>query len=232
MNKRTCNRCNRPLRARQKKFCSQLCANRTHHAERSARLRERQQPTCRVTGCDKPGRSMTQDVCPMHYHRKYRTGSYEIQPKPPRWADLTGRRYGTLVVTARTSAGHWQCTCDCGATCTRRAGDLNRTGDRNTCNTPGKHLQDDPGYGAAHDRVRRLHGPASQHACTDCGRQAAHWSYNHRDPNPRYAYGLSPHPVAYSSDPKHYEPRCVPCHKRYDLGRAHATPRHAYRLSA
>ena len=34
-----------------------------------------------------------------------------------------------------------------------------------------------------------------------------------------YAPAEIENPIAYSNNPEHYEPRCVPCHKRFDLGR-------------
>jgi hypothetical protein len=74
---------------------------------------------------------------------------------------------------------------------------------------------DDCPESAAHQRVRRAKGSARNHACVDCGNQARQWSYNHKDPNGRTEEGLGP----YSSDPKWYEPRCVSCHKKFDLSR-------------
>ena len=32
---------------------------------------------CRIDGCEKPWRGATQDICPMHYHRFYRNGTYD-----------------------------------------------------------------------------------------------------------------------------------------------------------
>lgn len=65
---------------------------------------------------------------------------------------------------------------------------------------------------AMHQRVRRAKGRAADHACVDCGGQAAQWSYDHLDTDERpgikgpYSLGLD-----------HYVPRCVRCHKRFDL---------------
>lgn len=67
-------------------------------------------------------------------------------------------------------------------------------------------------YNAAHDRIRVRRGRAVDHPCVDCGRQAMHWSYNHSDPNEQTCEGLP-----YSTDANHYSPRCVPCHKAFDL---------------
>lgn len=71
---------------------------------------------------------------------------------------------------------------------------------------------DDVTNTAAHERVRRARGRAVEHACQDCGTAAAHWAYDHADPDERQS-DRGP----YSPDPAHYRPLCVPCHKRFDL---------------
>lgn len=68
------------------------------------------------------------------------------------------------------------------------------------------------GYGAAHDRVRALHGSASGHACRHCAGQAAHWAYDHTDPDEKH----DPEEGVYSPDPIRYMPLCASCHKRFD----------------
>ncbi len=75
---------------------------------------------------------------------------------------------------------------------------------------------DEVGYGSAHERVRRAKGSASHWICTDCGTMANQWSYDHADP----AESLDRRGIPYSGDPNHYEPRCTPCHKRFDLSQA------------
>lgn len=172
--------------------------------------------TCIVERCTTPTKRA--GYCYSHYMRNWRYGT----PTPtfaPRFEDIRGQRFGTLTVTARTGS-RWTCECDCGETRTLSAGDLNRTRDGITCGTPGRHLSPDAGYTAAHDRVRRDRGSASTHACIDCDQPAAHWSYMHDDPDERTqnVRGLE---LPYSLDPDHYAPRCVSCHKRFDLGRAH-----------
>lgn len=224
MNERICNRCKKLLTRGQEKFCSHACANRTTMERKSREARETPWKPCNVDGCGKPGRSRTAGICPMHYHRRYRNGTYERKTLAPKWDDVRGRKFGTLTPVNRTTDGRWYCECECGGSRTVGMGELNRTGEANTCGIPGRHLADDPGYNAAHARVKRLHGSASSHNCVDCGTRAAHWSYDHEDPNERYAHGYSRNPVAYSADSEHYQARCVPCHKRYDLSRVHATP--------
>jgi hypothetical protein len=69
------------------------------------------------------------------------------------------------------------------------------------------------GYEAAHARVKRLHGPARSHPCVDCGEQARDWSYRGGCPRELTCPDTG---CRYSPDPERYEPRCVPCHRRYD----------------
>lgn len=67
-------------------------------------------------------------------------------------------------------------------------------------------------YDDMHRRVVRAMGSASEHPCTDCGNPAKHWSYDHKDPDERLG-----DKGAFSLDINHYLPRCVSCHKRFDL---------------
>lgn len=73
-------------------------------------------------------------------------------------------------------------------------------------------------YAGAHTRVRRKLGPAKNRLCVDCGQRAAEWSYNHQDPNeitgPCRTGGMM---LVYSTDPDHYEARCKPCHRLFDV---------------
>ncbi|MFI7191429.1 HNH endonuclease [Nocardia nova] len=73
---------------------------------------------------------------------------------------------------------------------------------------------------AVHQRLRAQRGKASTHRCIDCGRPAAHWSYDHADPNEKTEEGVGP----YSTDIAHYQPRCVKCHKRFDMAIVMAKP--------
>jgi hypothetical protein len=72
---------------------------------------------------------------------------------------------------------------------------------------------DEVGYAGAHDRAEATKGRACDHACVDCGQAARHWSYDHADPNELATEAGYP----YSADPSHYVPRCVSCHKKFDL---------------
>jgi hypothetical protein len=85
-----------------------------------------------------------------------------------------------------------------------------------------RYWLDKPTYSAAHDRVRTQRGPASEQTCVDCEGPASEWSYDHRDPQAlkRLVGGRD---LTYSADPNHYQPRCHPCHVRFDLPPATVT---------
>lgn len=68
-------------------------------------------------------------------------------------------------------------------------------------------------YSGAHQRVNSVRGRADAQTCSDCGHPAAHWSYNRSG----VAESIDDRGIRYSSDPTQYDPRCVPCHKRFDL---------------
>ena len=176
---------------------------------------------CPVLGCVEPLKRG--GYCYAHYMKNWRYGT----PTPnhrPRWKDIRGQRFGTLVVIERVD-GFWRCRCDCGGQRLARAGDLNRDGASVTCGVPGRHLRGDVTYFTAHERVKRARGAAATRRCADCGGAASQWSYDHDDPDELVAGDVSAHPVAYSVDPSRYSPRCVRCHKAYDLGRINSANR-------
>lgn len=61
--------------------------------------------------------------------------------------------------------------------------------------------------------VVKLHGPADKYNCVDCGEQAEQWSYNNEDAEEK----KNEKGHSYSTDVKYYEPRCIPCHREFDL---------------
>ena len=65
----------------------------------------------------------------------------------------------------------------------------------------------------AHGRVVQLRGYAKSYRCENCGTCAAHWAYDHLDPDEHLDLRNGP----FSLDPQHYRPLCVKCHKRFDL---------------
>jgi hypothetical protein len=70
---------------------------------------------------------------------------------------------------------------------------------------------EEPSYWSAHRRVNAELGPATEHACTECGAPAVCWSYDRSDPDERVGPGRG---YRYSLDPYRYRPRCRSCHRR------------------
>lgn len=80
------------------------------------------------------------------------------------------------------------------------------------------------GYTQAHERIRRLRGPASTYQCAHCTARADDWAYDHADPDERRELGKRD-AGPYSLDPDHYVPLCTACHMRFDSPRRPAQPR-------
>jgi hypothetical protein len=73
---------------------------------------------------------------------------------------------------------------------------------------------DDVTYSAMHLRVVRERGPAKDQTCVDCGCAAAQWSYDRSCAEERTS-SFGP----YSTHVERYVPRCISCHKKFDLER-------------
>lgn len=194
--------------------------------------------TCSLPDCERPLKRM--GYCYAHYMKVWRYGTpypangwmqgdreTQVKVQRERMVDIRGQRFGTLVVIERVGR-QWRCACDCGRERLVNAGDLNRNGDANTCGDRRVHRRADvAGYTAAHQRCRSDRGRVQDLECVDCGHPARHWSYNHDDPDELLGMsGRSTSLIAYSLDPSHYSPRCVPCHKRFDLDRIDAAQVH------
>ena len=139
---------------------------------------------------------------------------------------MTGERYGTLTVVEYVPGVKlWRCRCDCGREREVRRRELRRF-KASSCGDPLHRRADVVGYLGVHDRLRRDRGKAKEHQCVDCGNQAAHWSYNHDDPDelsgPQGTKG--PH-YPYSLKPEHYAPRCKSCHVAFDWKHAPNRPK-------
>jgi hypothetical protein len=158
--------------------------------------------------------------CYSHYMKNWRHGT----PTPVfgHRKDIGGQRYGSLVALGYNRDSRlWVLLCDCGAVVERKAGQFTRKQTRRglsmvTCGDWPTHRPDDITYATAHSRVRREKGSATTRSCIDCNEPAAQWSYTHTDPKEQYEDRCGP----YSADPQYYVPRCVPCHKRFDLARS------------
>jgi hypothetical protein len=94
------------------------------------------------------------------------------------------------------------------------------------------------GHGSEYDRIHKSvqyrRGKASDHLCVDCGNPAEQWSLT-REPSGNIKYGrggskgLFDKDMPYSDNTDDYEPRCKPCHRKYDIPRGEA--HHAVVLS-
>ena len=82
---------------------------------------------------------------------------------------------------------------------------------------PAQNRKDKPGYTAAHARVRRVRGSASDHICVDCGGPAREWSYNHQAEEELVEEQRNGSMLTYTTDLDCYEPRCAKCHDVFDL---------------
>jgi len=148
--------------------------------------------------------------------KAYRYGDAHYKHTPA-FDDKAGKRFGTLTAIRREGSA-WVCMCDCGAECTVLPGCLNR-GSTRSCGGNIHKRAVSTGYSGMHSRIRTDRGPASTHPCTDCGHQAAQWSYDHADPDERADSDGVVAGLPYSLDLAHYDARCVSCHKLFDLHR-------------
>ena len=160
---------------------------------------------CSVTGCERAARA--RGWCQAHYFRWRRTGSTGVAAvavNTPKICavDECERKHLALGLCDR----HFQRY--------QKWGDPYYVDEHATGRYHWAWRGDDIGYGTAHERIRKTRGSASDHRCSDCGGVAAQWAYDHEDPDERHSDLGS-----YSTDPSHYRPLCVSCHKRFDLAR-------------
>ena len=175
---------------------------------------------CAIGGCDREAilRRAGVKVCRGHYSRHHRYGTFgsaEIRPKR--------EKRQTCVVDGCTEldeglAGY----CPKHATRWRRHRDVSTViePESRAVKRGDEHPQwggDGITYGGMHIRVRRERGPASRYECVDCGQPSFHWSYNRRGGSAERVGETAGYKAAYSVRADDYVPRCVPCHKRFDL---------------
>jgi len=160
---------------------------------------------CSIEGCEEPHYGQT--WCKNH-HRAWWMYGYPLinktkMPAAPRTCVVDGCDFDEAVKRLQLCSTHyarWRSTGDPLGLREHRRGNPRRAF---------------VGNDAAHARVIHDRGRASTHQCIDCGQPAAHWSYDHADPD-ELAADRGP----YSLDGEHYQPRCALCHKRFD--NAHA----------
>lgn len=156
-----------------------------------SRWRRANQPDCRQDNCDKTAHS--RGLCYYHYRRMRdaERGEPCTVKACDRYASMTG-----------LCTGHYS-----------RKWYRENVG-------PGYRDMEDPidagpqTYYSMHKHIKYVHGSASALDCVDCGQAAEDWSYNHDGGNSEViddAIGL-----AYSTDIGDYDPRCKPCHGRFD----------------
>ena len=162
---------------------------------------------CSVDGCERDD-IQARDMCRMHYFRWYRTGTTTVR-RPQR-----AKREVCVVdgCEALDAGPHGLCAKH--RTRQMRHGDVDAVHSPRVYRGPENSAWtgDAASYNAMHVRVRNARGRARDHACVDCGGRAAHWSYDRKDASEKLS-GEGP----YSVKIEHYEARCVPCHKRFDL---------------
>lgn len=172
-----------------------------------------ERPPCSISGCVRPAKS--RGWCETHYFRWYRTGNAGD---------------AEILVKGLNSTG--LCTHDdCSKPvkgmmlyCSMHLARNYRHGDMDTVKTPERKwgeenpnwVGEDVGYGGAHCRIYRARGNATEYPCVDCFDQAAQWSYRHGSERENTEW-MDGKLVPYSPDPMDYDPRCVPCHKAFDL---------------
>jgi hypothetical protein len=162
--------------------------------------------TCSVGGCDKPSRRSL-GMCIAHYSRVRRHGS----PGSPEILSRKARpsRRNTCSIEGCEEPCHGRELC---SSHYWRWLNHGSPGDAEFRTRGG----DGVGYIGVHLRVSALRGVASAHMCQRCDKPAAHWAYDHLDPNEKI---VTHHrrQVPISLDPDHYMPLCARCHKRFDM---------------
>lgn len=148
---------------------------------------------CAVPSCDRP--RSKRDWCGKHYLRWWRHGDPEHESTKHEACIVAG--CATRPRSSRSGL------CERHYYRARRHGDVNALVDTRQAVCQ---------YRAAHARIARERGRAADHGCVDCSRPAAHWSYDHSDPDALTSPGGQP----YSLDTARYQPRCRACHAQYD----------------
>lgn len=156
--------------------------------------------SCKVDGCDR--KHWSSGLCSLHYQRQ-RSGVP---------MDFEGRIYGVEVCTVEGCEKPYHGGGYCGAHWMRAKLGQPLEGPVKTV-----IRGEIPGYGATHDRIRQVRGPASAHLCP-CGKPATEWALDNDSPNiiievmeHRQTAGMR-----YSLDPMDYSPMCTACHQKMD----------------
>lgn len=155
------------------------------------------QEPCEVDGCAK--RVKSRGLCENHYQRWWKYGA-------PVATEYDRCQIEGCANLPRSRTAQW---------CEMHYGRFRRNG---MADLP-LYRVEQPSYRAAHARVARSRGKAADHRCVDCNGSACHWSFAWRNvPSERWLWetmrlGTT---LAYTGDPKDYEPRCASCARYYD----------------
>lgn len=149
---------------------------------------------------------------------------------PNHLVNLAGAQLNRITVIRqaprRDGRTYWVCVCECDPDreLTIRADVLTRQQGIRNCGcwkrekaaALARKPDNEIGYLAAHDRVRRARGRAPLHLCVTCGRTATNWAYR-KDAQQRRAEASGPFVGRpFSPDPDDYQPMCQSCHTSYD----------------
>lgn len=223
--------CGKALRARG--YCTTHWARWRRHGTTDLPPKPVRREICTVPKCQKKAERGfgAESICLPHYMRKYKKGTFgDVAVDEKKIIDPILGKYVTVKLgeiricqvdgcSTRADGLRW---CKKHATRYRRHGDPEKfipvdqrdmaTGPRNIHWTG-----DSATYSAVHQRIRKVRGRASRYQCVDCGEQAKQWSYNRSDANEKLGVAETPNPVPYSVSLESYVPRCISCHKKFDL---------------
>lgn len=170
-------------------------------------------PRCQHPGgCDRLRHA--RGWCYAHYFRWRTTGDVGPAAFRPR---IPGRTCSVDGCNAPHETRGW---CNKHYKRWRTHGDPGKLGDRGPGVMGEAHALwrgDDISYAGIHDRLRAHRGSPSRLQCAHCSGPAAHWAYDHSDPDEKTAdwYGYV---VPYSTDLTRYMPLCSSCHTKFDRG--------------
>lgn len=159
---------------------------------------------CSADNCPKLPRSKNSVYCEMHYGRMRRNGNLDGRKI------VSGPCESDECMKPKTGSGY----------CRMHNLRLRIRGDLDFEHRGEDHIGwtgNSATYNAAHLRVKKSRGSARKQYCVGCGGKAAHWSYDHADPRELVEELDGKYTIVYSADPSHYSPRCVSCHKKFDL---------------
>lgn len=159
---------------------------------------------CIIDGCFRTDMN-ARGLCRMHYMRWFNTGSTGTGDP----MKLPSGELCQIENCNEPNKGHRYCNKHYQRWA--KHGDPLFTIDTSKENSP-MWAGEEVGYFGLHDRLRRERGSARGEKCIDCGARAEHWSYDHLCGSER----IDSTGLPYSTNLDHYDPRCIPCHNKFD----------------